>query len=90
MSFQDVGHRGIENVVAEVPQSSLNAVVTTGRILCGEADDGVNDDLLDARSSDRLPLVRVVPLLCNQLTMPAQDRVWCDDRSQLMECLAAK
>ena len=63
-------------------------IVSPGWILCGEANDGVDDFLSDAWPTGLLFVARV-KLLRDQFPVPLPDRVWRGDVGQLAESLAA-
>ena len=58
------------------------------RILHRKANDGIHDDLTDARPSG-LAFIAGVELLRHEFPMPAQDRVWRDDGYEFQQSLAA-
>ena len=50
--FEDVADGRVGDVVADVGQRTLDAVVSPGRILFGEPQDQVHDHLANAGSAD--------------------------------------
>ncbi len=50
---------GIGNVVTNVGRCSLDSNVAPGRILSGEPQNGIHDDLTDSRSSDNLSRINM-------------------------------
>ena len=50
-------------------------------ILFGESNDGIDDFVLDAWATG-FSLVAGFELLRHQFTVPAENRVWCDDGRQ--------
>ena len=87
MLLEDVGDGGIGDIVTDVRQRALDAIVAPGGVLVGEAHDEVDNLLSDAGSADALLRVAVVPLAGDEFTMPAENRVGCDDRGQLTSAL---
>ena len=67
--------------------AALNSVISPRRILSGESYDGIHDFLTDAWPSG-LPLATGVELLRHEFAVPAENRVWRDDRRQLEQGLA--
>jgi hypothetical protein len=63
MLLEDVAHGLVGHIVAEIRQSTLDAVVSPRGILMGEAEDQIDDLLLHgcppSRSSFRNPLPRM-------------------------------
>jgi hypothetical protein len=83
VAFQDIAHGLIGDLVAEIVQSSLDPIITPGRILPGEPQDQIHDHLGSPRSAHGFALLAVIPFLGHKLSVPAEDRVGRDDRGQL-------
>lgn len=88
VSLQHVGHSGIGDVVAEVLECSLNSIEAPRGILLGEAYDGTDDFLSDPWLA-WLSFIAGIELLRDEISMPSQDRVWCNDGCQLAQSLQA-
>ncbi len=88
MCLQYVPHSGICDVVIQVLECSLNPIESPRGILRSEADDGIHDDLSDSWPTG-LTLATGIKLLRDEFTVPAEDRVWCNDGCQLAQSLAA-
>ena len=74
-------------MIANVGQRSLDPIVAPGWILLGQFEEQVDNDLASTRTSHGLAAVTVVPFLCDQFTMPAQDRVRREQRADFLESL---
>src|SRR5205085_12454086 len=62
MLFQDVGHAGIGDLMAQIGQGTLNAVITPGGVLLGEAHHQIPNFPGERQASwFLLPTVAVVP-----------------------------
>ena len=85
--LQYVPHCGIRDVVFQVLQCTLNAIVSPRRILSGESHDGIHDHLSDAWSS-WLPLVAGIKLLRDEISMPSQDGIRREDGCDFPQSLA--
>jgi hypothetical protein len=85
MFFQDVPYGLVGYVVANVGQRALDSIVSPGRILSGELQNKINNDLTDAWPADVLSIVTVVSLLSNELSMPTQYRVGCEQRANVFK-----
>ena len=79
MSLQDVADGCVRDDVPQVGQSTLDAIVTPGWILTGYSEYKINCALGSGGPSDFRTPVTVVPLLGDELPVPAQDRVGRDD-----------
>ncbi|MSR47715.1 MAG: hypothetical protein EXS13_11735 [Planctomycetes bacterium] len=88
MLLQDLldGVRGDD--VPEALERALDAVIAPGQVLAGHSDHEFSDPL-HHELSIRLP-VRESPLLRDELLVPALERLWRDDRRELVEELAAE
>ena len=80
----------IANMLADIGQGALDAIVTPRRILPGEVQDEVDNHLTDPGSADRVAFVGVVPFPGDQFPMSAQNRVGGHDGSKFQECLPAQ
>jgi hypothetical protein len=60
---QDVTHRKLVDRMPEIPQGTLNAMVTLGGVLLGHAHDQLLDFLSDTQSAKLLSLRAAVKLL---------------------------
>lgn len=66
------------------------SIVTLGWILARKLQDQIDDFLGRGWSADRSTLGAVIPLLGNQLPVPAQDRVRCERRADFCQELASQ
>ena len=66
----------------------MNAIVAPSWVLSGDANNGVDDFLMEAWPT-RLALITGVELLRDEFPMPSQNRVGCEDRCELQQRLAA-
>ena len=87
MGLEHVGYRGVGNVETDVGRRTLNTIVSPGRILPGEANDGIHHNLPNAWPTG-FAFVAGVELLRHEFAMPAENRVWRDDRGEFQESLA--
>ncbi len=81
---------GVGDLVPEVGEPVLDAVVAPGWILPGHAQDQLDDLRLYARTSDRAPALAVVPLLGHELPVPAEDGVGREGGTDLAEHLPSE
>jgi hypothetical protein len=75
-------------VTADVLQCSLNSIVSPRRILSGEANNGIHDDLSDSWSAE-FAFVAGIKLYGHEPSMPTQDRVWRDNGGLFPQTLAS-
>ena len=78
MFLEYVGYRRIGDVIADVLQCSLNSIVSPRRVLSGEANNGIHDDLSDSWPTG-FAFVAGIEFLRDQFAMPLQNRVWRDN-----------
>jgi len=76
--------------VAKVRESSLNPIESPRGIITGQPQDKIDDFLPFARPPNGLATLAVVPLPGNQLAMPSQDRIWCEQGGDLAQQFAAE
>lgn len=74
-TFENVAYRLIADVIAKCGQGTGQAVIAPAAIRLGHLYDQVFHVLLDAGTPPRLTLIGAIELLCDQLAMPAQNRV---------------
>ena len=84
---EDAAHRLITDRVPQMLQGTGNPVISPGAILLRQTDDQGLQLLVDAGTSWRFPLLGAVKLLCNQLPVPGQNGVGCNDRCHLLQRL---
>src|SRR5438309_1708945 len=82
-ALEDIAHRLITDVVAQMGQGTCNAIIAPAAILSGHAHYQVLELFVDAGSSRGLTLVGDVELLSHERTVPAKDRVRFDDMRHL-------
>ncbi len=88
---ENVADRGVADVVADVGQRTLDSVVTPGPIFLGELQGQINNHLADSWSTYLLLLsIGVVPLLCDKLSMPTQNRIRRKQGAESFKLLAAE
>ena len=71
MCFEDVADGRVGDMVADVGQGALDAIVTPGRVLMSEPQDQVDNDLVDTWSAHGLAFAAVILFLGNELSVPA-------------------
>ncbi len=90
VGFENVGDRGVRDVKAQVGQGALNAVVASTGIFLSHANSQGHDLRPNTWSTDGLSLVRVIPFASDELTMPSEYGVGCDDGGDLLQVLAGE
>lgn len=88
--LENVANGRVGNVIANVGQGTLDSVVTLGRILLRKAKDQVDNDLADSRPVHRFAALAVIPFRGHEHSMPAQDPVWREQRSDFFEPFASE
>ena len=88
--FEDVADGLIGDLVAQIGQCTLNAVVTPGRILACHAEHQLDDFLGHRWTADRLAFVTVIPFLSDERAMPAENRVRREERADFLQSLASQ
>jgi hypothetical protein len=76
------------HAVSRVLQRTLKACIAPARVFSGHSHDEFADLLQDPRPSRTPTCVR--PLPNDQPPMPSKDRVWCDDRRDLVQDLSSQ
>jgi hypothetical protein len=66
---------GVRDLVPEVSQCALDAVVAPGRILPGHAQHEFDDLRSDPRAPDASATIAAVPLLGDELPVPTKDGI---------------
>ncbi len=61
VGFEHITYRRVGDVVADVGQRALDAVIALRRILIGEPQDQIHNDRTEARSTDGLAFSAVAP-----------------------------
>src|SRR5215831_4148775 len=89
-ALENITHRLIADVVAQLGESAGTAVITPGTILLGHLDDQVFEFLADTGSSHGLSLLGAIEFLRHQLAMPGENRIGFDDGSDFRQRLLAK
>ena len=87
LAFQDVPHRLVADVIAQIAQGTYNAVIPPRAILAGHAYHEVFQLLVDAGTSDRLTLRRTAIVLVHELAVPGEDGVRLRNRRDLLQGL---
>jgi len=75
-------------VVFQILKCTLNPIVSPRRILPGEVNDDIHDDLSDAWPTG-IPFVAGIKLLRDKFTVPARDRVRGENGREFPQSLAA-
>ena len=70
VSFENVGHGGIRDVVTDVRKCSLNLIAAPSWILFREPNNEIHYALTDALPSHSPPFVAVIPFLRYEIPMP--------------------
>src|SRR5262249_45854294 len=91
MFLEDVSDRAVRELMTEVGQYPLNALVAPARVFLGKTHHQI-DDLGRQCGSARLLLaaMTVIPFLGHQFVVPAHDSVWCEQRGDLTQELVAQ
>lgn len=90
MALQDVAHRLIADGIAQVRQGADDAIITPRAICLRHADDQCFQLLVDLWASWSLPMLGALKFPSDQLPVPRQDRIGCDDRGDLCQRLLAQ
>ena len=90
VTTQDVPHGQLVDVMPEICHSALNATVTPGRVFLGHTHDELLHLCDNTWSSQLSALLAPVKLLGDQSLVPAQERVWGGERSDLLQARAAE
>ena len=85
--LQDSRNRGASHAVPHILQGTLDPGVASGGILLRDPDNQPADLRKDAAPSRRRG---VRPFPCDEVSMPAQNRVGRDDRRDLTEAMPAQ
>jgi hypothetical protein len=88
MGLEHIGYRGVGNVVTDVGQRTLNAIVSLGGILPGEANDGIHDNLSNPWPTG-FAFVAGIEFVRHEFAVPAENRIWREDGRQFQQRLAA-
>jgi len=75
----------VGDVVAEVGEGTGNPLIASAGVLLGHADDQRFDLRGDSRPSRIGAMFGTIELSGNQATVPAEDRIWLGDTSDLGE-----
>jgi hypothetical protein len=75
-------------VVTKVLECSLNPIESPRGILPGKSNNGIDDFLSDSWPT-WFTFIAEIELLRDEISMPSQDRVWCNDGCQLEQSLEA-
>jgi hypothetical protein len=89
-ALENIAYGLIADVVAQLGESTGNAVITPGTILLGHVDDQVFEFPVDTRSSHGLSLRGAIEFLSHQLAMPGENRLGFDDGSDFLQRLLAE
>jgi hypothetical protein len=87
---QTITYHLVTDPIAQIIYGAHNAVIAPGAILPGHAGDQHFEILIDLRSFESLVQLGAIKLHDNQLAMPYQDDLWCDDRSHLCQRLLSQ
>ena len=91
MGFEDVADGRIADMVTNIGQRALNTIEAPVWVFSGESQYKIHDDLPHTRSSRLiLSAIRVIPFLCDELSMPTENRIWCYDRGEIHQSFAAE
>src|SRR5919109_3461459 len=90
MALEDVPHSLITDFIAQMGQGPGNTIIAPRAILLGHADNQRLQRLVDLWASWSLPVLGAIKLPGDQLPVPRQDRIGCDDRGDLGQCLLAQ
>ena len=87
---EDSGDRRIRDVVSQIRQCTLEAVIAPSRILTGHTQDEFNDFSCNPGTSSAFPPAAVVPVPGDEFAMPTENRIRSNDGGQLLKHLAPK
>ena len=85
-----VADGGIADVVTDVGQGTLDAIVSPCWVFRCKPQDEIDDDLPNSRPADGLSFLAVIPLLGNKLSMPTQNGIGRKQRADLFEQLVSE
>jgi hypothetical protein len=85
MTVENVSHRLVGNVMAQVAQGSDDAVVTPARVFPRHAHDESFHFRRDGGTTWILPVLGAIELFGHQLSIPGQNGVGLGDASNLPE-----
>ena len=88
VGFEDSGDSRVRDVVPQIRQCPLEAVIAPSRILTGHTQDEFNDFPFDTGTSSAFPPAAVVPVPGNEFAMPTEDRIRSNDGGQLLKRFA--
>ena len=87
MCLQYVPHGGICDVVIQVLECSLNSIESPRGILSGKSNNRIDDHLSDSWPTV-LSFIAGIELLCDEIPIPTENRVRCNDGCQLAQSFA--
>jgi hypothetical protein len=87
VALQDARNRGSADLVPEILQGTLNPGVTPRRIVLGHAQRQLADRSKDTATG---PLPAIRPLARHQRPVPPKQRVRCDNRCEVTQCLPSQ
>jgi hypothetical protein len=90
VAFQDVPHRLVTDVIAQVGQGALNAVIPPRAILAGHPHHQVFDLLVDTRTANRRARLGGVNLLVGKGTVPGEDCIGLRNGGDFCQGLSPK
>ena len=91
MRLQNVGNGRITDGVANLSELALNAIESPCWILPREFHRQVDDHLTNSRSTWLVRFtVGVIPLFGDELSMPTQDRIRCEQSADFIQQLSAE
>ena len=91
MSFENVADRRVRDVVADVGQGTLDSVVSPSRILFGKSQHQIHNDLPHTRPAcSTFPPVAVVPFSGHQRSMPTENGIRRENRTDLAQHFATQ
>jgi hypothetical protein len=90
MTAENIAHRDLVDVVAQVCQGALDTAIPPGGMLCGHADDELLAFIRDAGPTQFVACVAAVKLFCNQALIPSHKRIGDSEGGERFEACAAQ
>src|SRR5262249_7312187 len=86
VTLEDIPDRLVTDGIAQVGQSTHNAIIAPGAILAGHPHHEVFDLLVHARTADSLMHLGRLTLLVRERAVPGEDGIGRGNRRDLLEC----
>jgi hypothetical protein len=86
VTLEDIPHRLVTDGIAQVGQSTHNAIIAPGAIRARHPHHEVFDLFVNARTADRLMNLGTITLLVRERAVPGEDSIGLGNRRDLLEC----